>query len=567
MCGVAGTVAIGPARGPVDADAAVSGALYKLRHRGPDGAGVARVDLAPWGHATLGTARLAVVDRAPHALPLRDAASGCALAFNGEAYNWRSIRAELDDGTAPWATHGDGEAVLRALARWGVAALDRINGMFALAFADPRSGTVLLARDRAGEKPLYWTVDGDRLHFASEVKALPVPLVECPCPDLETLEFDCLAATPFRGVFALLPGHALALRGPADVRDPQPRAWWTVPTDVGEALGWTRAVDECEALLVDAIRLRATAEVPVAVQLSGGLDSAIVQAVAKSDRLYTVTFESDGIDNLAAARQATAGVTEPVAVTFGMDDLTRVLPAVAWAADSPTTWSMVAAWYLNERIAADGAVVVLTGEGSDEIGLGYSRYAALAHLDAMAADPALVGYGPMIARALAGDGREILARLLDRSPNGAMREHARALVDRYAGLARGDGLAAAMARLDWHVTMCVLLRMSDRATSAFSMEGRAPFLDHRLVEFMARVPVRHKLRGGETKAVFRAVARRLGVPAEITDARTKRGLAIPWSRWVPGPAWERSGFARMIRRAWADVFFSKNANSASSERP
>jgi asparagine synthase (glutamine-hydrolysing) len=526
-----------------------------LSHRGPDGTGGLSEDLS-WAHVSLEMARLSIVDRTAIPVPFDFRAScGVVLAFNGEVYNWRALRAELSDGL-PWATECDAEVVARGWRRWGLGVLQRLNGMFGLVLVDTLKGVVLLARDRAGEKPLYYAPLGSGIAFASEIKALPVKLEEAPCAELEALEFDCLETTPFRGVRCLGPGEYILFAGTATLGAPQPARWWSLPTDIDEGMSWDEAIEQTESLLVDSIRLRAVTEVPVAVQISGGLDSAIIQAVAKSDRLYTATFPEDGVDNLALARAAAQG-REPAAITFGFADLDRVLSKVAYHLDTPATWTAVCQWFMDQKIAEDGAVVVLSGEGADELFGGYSRYRILWWLDQAIEDENLSAYGALY-RSMFGKSDEILARMLNRGGEATL-DHARSIAQRFAGTC--CDLPAAMMRVDFYTTMQVLLRMADRMAAAFGMENRSPFLDHRLIELGARMPTRWKINERESKAVLREVARRLGVPSAIVDEKTKRGLFVPWGKWCSSVgegaargAWDRGVFTKMMRTAWRRAF-------------
>lgn len=553
MCGIVGTVRAICRSLRVES---IADALGRMHHRGPDGQGAAVISMS-WGQVALGAARLAIVDaKHGHQLPFTDGPSGVTVAYNGEIYNWRALRAELNDGT-PWLTECDVEVVARAWARWGIKALDRMHGMFALAVADPHNHTVTLARDRAGEKPLYYAVrDGD-LHFASEAKGLPIDLFEYPCVDMDTLEFDCLETTPFRGVRRLGPGELLVVHDADAVTDPIMSTWWSLPTEIDEGMTYNVAVNRTLGLLVTSVRERASAEVPVAIQLSGGLDSAIVQAIARSERLYTVTFPDDGLDNMQAASLATAGAGNPIPVSFGFDDLLVALPKIAYHLDSPATWTAVCQWFMAQQMAVDGIRVTLSGEGADELFGGYARYRFLCYVDAAAKDPILAAYGPMQARALAGDGSELLTRLLDRSA-GRWHGHARMLVDRFGGdLSRG--LWPAMARVDWHTTMQCLLRMADRMNAAHSIENRAPFLSPDVIAHAMSMPNAHKIDGQWNKSVLREVARLLGVPKAITDETTKRGLLLPWDRWTKKNGEQRTfgraSFATRMRAEWREAFW------------
>lgn len=554
-CGL--TLSLTP--GPAPVHAAHAGAV-RLRHRGPDGNGMVERDLG-WTRVAVGMSRLAIVDTRSIPVPFTYPYLGVVLAYNGELYATGSLRAELSDGT-PWETDCDAEVVARAWRRWGPAMLDRFNGMFALAVVDERKREVFIARDRAGEKPLYYARHpSGAVHFASEIKALPVRLVERDPwpPDARALEFDCLHDTLFDGVRSVPPGsyewHYGNRHGTPQVRFGQ---WWTLPEpDPGggsETAGaYSDAVDECEALVADAIRIRVAAEVPVALSLSGGLDSAIIQAVAKLDRLYTVTFPED--DFLTPAQAASQGF--PVKpVTFTRADLDAALPSVAYHLDTPATWTALCQWFLMQRVREDGAKVIVSGEGADELFGGYSRYRILWHLDRARTDPLLVAYQPTLHR-LTGDDVDVLARLINRGGPDTL-DAARGLVRRF-GL--GRSLAEDAARVEWHTTMQCLFRMADRMSAAWSLENRSPFVDHRLIEFAARLPVSFKIDAGASKRILRDVARRLGVADSIVDERTKRGFYVPpsWFGQAGESRWDRSAFAAQMTAAWRGAFAGRVA--------
>lgn len=561
MCGI--VAGLGPAAAVRDAFAAAD-PLAILARRGPDGAGVATVELPGGRLLVLGQTRLAVVDRRTLPLPFRfRGTGGLLLAYNGEVYNAPSLRAELSDGL-PWETDCDAEVVARAWRRWGPGCLERLNGMFAFALYDPGDevyqARLFLARDRAGEKPLYWTLHGGALFVASEIKALPVPLVEGPCPELDAFEFDCGRSTPFRGVFSLPPATCALVDVAEDPPTVCDRPWWCLPDpaeDTGEApagIARAEAVRDLADLVADAVRIRLPSEVPLAVLLSGGLDSAIIQAVARAEHVYCATFPAH-IDNAGDALLCTFG-GELHGVTFGLDNVLADLDRVAYTCDTPATWTAVALHYLYKAMRADGHVVALSGEGADEAFWGYSRYRALWHIDRLEADPVLRGYAPLKAHLLGGREADLLGRLLCRGTSADARLTTREIAGRLGIV--GQSLVANMARIDWHTTMQVLLRMADRAAGAVGMENRSPFLDVRVVEAAAALHPGLKIDERNTKAILRDVATRLGVPAAVAYSTTKRGLAIPWGAWTgavgPRGTWDRSSFAEAMHHAWRTAF-------------
>lgn len=512
--------------------------LSKLHHRGPDGQGSVVVELDQMT-VSLGMTRLAIVDRRTIQTPFRD--GSIIIAYNGEVYNHRELRRELSNGES-WRTECDVEVITRGWKRWGSKVLDHLNGMFAFVLVDTEQRVVFVARDRAGEKPMYYSVQPDGMYFASEIKALPIILQETVCRDLDLFEFDCLENTPFKDVHTLLPGHAMEVRSLNDYEISQ---WWQLPECTPKSVN----LEEVQETIVDAVRIRTeNCEVPLAVLFSGGIDSSIIQAITQSTNLYTVSLTDEEIVR-----------SDAKAVSFNAKNLLEVLPQVAYHLDTPATWTAICQWFLSERMSQDGVVVSISGEGADELFGGYSRYRILWHLDQVRHDPALRNYGPL-KRYLIGSDEEILAKLIDRS-NGKHFDRALEIVKKYGG--EGELVTRAM-RIDWHTTMQCLLRMADRMTSAFSMENRAPFLDHRVIELAMKLPKHYRIGGqwptteGSTKAVLREVAKRLGVSFEIYNEPSKRGFAVPWGKWFPSEGrrgiWDRTDFARRMRNAWGSTF-------------
>jgi asparagine synthase (glutamine-hydrolysing) len=509
------------------------------------------IDLS-WASITLGMSRLKVVDQTDIPVPFdfREDVS-IALAYNGEIYNWRELRASL--GRLEWRTECDAELLAWLWrTRGGPKCLDMLNGMFAFVLVDVSKNEVFLVRDRAGEKPLYWTERGGTVYAASEPKALPVRLTQGACPDMDVLEFDCGKTTPFDRVYALEPGMLLQLdsirtggatRGIAPIEQ---RRWWQLPTEppakkLDERTFWESLV-ELEDTFKDAVRLRHVSERKVAIQLSGGLDSAMTQVIARCNSPYCVTFGEE-LDNLTAAELA-AGREQVIPVTFDKDELLDVLLKVAYYLDTPATWTAVCQWFLNKRIAEDGGVVVLSGEGADELFGGYSRYRVLHWLDVMLADPHLKTYAPLVKRTFGGEPGSLLAGMLDRSC-GESRARAEYLVTAHGG---HGTLVDRMARTDFYTTMQALVRMADRMSAAFGLENRSPFFDYRLMELATRIPSANKVTKAESKAILRRAASRLGVNPAIINEETKRGLTVPAS-WGNGH-WDRTWFASAMTDAW-----------------
>ncbi len=548
MCGICGWVDWdGRADEPV-----VRRMAERLRHRGPDGEGFWR---DPAGVAVLGHRRLAVLDLSQLAeQPMVDP-TGAVLVYNGEVYTYPELRRELEREGRPIASSGDTEVVLAALVRWGPRALEKFNGMFAIALWDPGRRRLLLARDRVGIKPLFIASLPRGLAFASEVQALLAhPQVE------RQLDQGALArwlqlgypsgrTTLLRGVWRLPPGHLLeAEQGSVAVRP-----WYELPEriQVRERLGCGQAAEELEALLRDAVRIRLVSDVPLGCFLSGGVDSAAVTAAAAAagarPETLTVRFPGGDDESPGAARTAAA---------LGLDHRTERCSAAemlelftAWprvAADPLADPSLAPTWVVS-RAARAGWTVALSGDGGDELLSGYPRLAFMPRLERIMGLPPRVraALAPALpARRWAGKLRAALAAARPWDAYQALQG-----VWPAADAARLCGIAEApppwspdlLERLEAQPTWLRyrlldaltflperVLAKVDRASMDHSLEVRVPLLDHRIVELLLSLP-RPLARD---KQVLRRVGRRLGAPMPL---RRKRGFEVPLGAWLRGP--------------------------------
>lgn len=573
MCGIAGIVRADPAA-PVAEDALrrMAGAL---RHRGPDGWGLARE-----AGAGLVSTRLAIFDIPGGWQPMR-ADSGALLVYNGEVYNHPELRAALG---GDFATTGDTEVVLRLLERDGLSALDRLNGQFALAWWEPVARRLTLVRDRFGVRPLHWAAlpDGG-IAFASEAKALFASGEVAAEPDLTgidevfTLWGPRAPRTAFRGVAQLPPGGLLVWERGRIVAQ---RTWWEPDYDpqalVARAADPPAArppapdPDELPELLADAVRLRLRADVPVGTYLSGGLDSSLVTALAQqaSDhelRTFSVAFHDARYDERAFQQQVARALgTRHHVVEVGPGEIAGGFRDVVAHAEAPLIRTApVPLWLLARATREQGITVVASGEGADELYWGYDLFKETAVRDLHARDPeraaalldtlypyldvpaarrgpawarsffeagprddplfshqpriAATGvvkafYRPEVAHALARNGDDPLARLRAGLP---------AAFGRWSVLER-----AAYLELTTLLAPNLLAVQGDRVAMAHGVEGRYPFLDHRVFEHSVRLPPERKLGPGlREKAELRALAERL-LPAEVA-ARTKQPYRAP----------------------------------------
>jgi asparagine synthase (glutamine-hydrolysing) len=573
MCGIAGIVR-------ADRDAPVAEEALRrmagaLRHRGPDGWGMARE-----GGAGLVSTRLAIFDVPGGWQPMRGE-HGTLLVYNGEVYNHPELRRELGGA---FATTCDAEVVLRLLEREGLAALDRLNGQFAFAWWEPAARRLTLARDRFGVRPLHWaTLPDGGIAFASEAKALFASGEVVAAPDLAGIDevFATWGAraprTAFAGVAQLPPGGLLVWEDGTLVAR---RTWWE--PDYAPA-NCTPAPDELADLLADAVHLRLRADVPVGTYLSGGLDSSLVTALAQqaSDhelRTFSVAFHDARYDERAWQQQVARALgTRHHVVEIGSREIADGFREVVAHAESPLIRTAPVPLYLLAReTRAHGITVVATGEGADELFWGYDLFKETALRELHARDPAGADalldelypyldvpaerrgpawkrfffeagspddplfshqpriaatgvvrafYRPEVAQALSANGGDPLARLRAQLP---------AAFSRWSALER-----AAWLELTTLLAPNLLAAQGDRVAMAHGVEGRYPFLDHRVFAHAVRLPPERKLGPGlREKAELRALAEQL-LPREVAERPKQpyRAPAVAPFFGAHAPAW------------------------------
>jgi asparagine synthase (glutamine-hydrolysing) len=566
VCGICG---IASATGQVD-PGRLAGMSATLAHRGPDSDGM-------WldGPAGLAARRLSIIDLETGDQPLTNEDGTVVVVQNGELYNYRDLRRELEAAGHRFRSQGDTEVLAHAYEEWGDAFPGRLRGMFAVAIWDARRLRLLLARDRYGIKPLYYRAEGGGLEFASELRALPRGEV-----DLDALEaflaFNCVPdpLSIFACTRKLPPGHLLVWEGgePRLERYARP-----APAAVDELRTGDEAelVEELRARLRDSVRAHLVADVPVGVLLSGGVDSCALAALAACEtaeplQTFTIGFEERTFDETADARA--------VAERYGTDhhelvlrpDAALLLPALADAFDEPFADSSALPTYLVSELAARDVKTVLSGEGGDELFGGYYTYAAdlLAERAAPLARLArpLVELLPASTAKASLDYRakrfvraahlpplerhhgwkEIFSAELRAALTG--RRHAFDPVDllraRFAET-EGAELVSRLQDVDLGVLMVAdQLTKTDRASMAHSLESRVPFLDPVVTNLALALPARLKVRGLRKKVLLRKAVAPL-LPARVVHGR-KRGFSIPAAAWLRG---ELEPFARDVLSA------------------
>ncbi|MEU6071671.1 MULTISPECIES: asparagine synthase (glutamine-hydrolyzing) [Streptomyces] len=563
MCGIAGIYEYGRAVGCVTPEA-VTDMRDRLAHRGPDGVGV---HVSEDGRVGLGHRRLSIVDLAHGAQPMFGEDGEC-LVFNGEIYNYPALRRDLESRGARFRTDCDTEVILHAYRQYGEACVTRLTGMFAFALWDPRSARLLFARDPLGEKPLYWTqVDGTFL-FASETKALlahPRLTAEVNTTALESYLANLVVPSPatlYRGINKLPAGTA----GTCDARGVRTWRYWDITSQRSFLdVPLSDAASRVRGLLESSVQARLMSDVPVGVLLSGGFDSTALVALLRERAAGTSTFsvgfaDAPGLDERHEARWVARYFgTDHHEVTVSPREALESLTAMVHHQDEPLADPVcMPLGFVCALARRRGVPVVLAGEGADELFWGYPGYVRemqrqrelrlLQRLPAAARRVLAVAVPPSRRRRTfdvlmgAVGGRQLPMHYPLGMPSSV---RSAVLVERPYDpplippqVARGETPLQTVAFDTQHYEFSLrlpelLLMRIDRFSMAHSVEARVPFLDHELVEYAYRLPVRHKLEGDRTKVVLRRALADL-VPERVMR-RAKQGFGAPVAHWLRGP--------------------------------
>ncbi|MDQ2891396.1 MAG: asparagine synthase (glutamine-hydrolyzing) [Gemmatimonadota bacterium] len=555
-----------------------------LIHRGPD-------DKGEWHDPEQGIAigfrRLAIVDlsRDGHQ-PMTSPCGRYVIAFNGEIYNYRELRETLggDDGPT-WRGHSDTEVLLAAISKWGVkSALSRSRGMFAIALWDTRERTLSLARDRIGEKPLYYGWAGETFVFGSQLKALRLHPRWQGSVDRRALDqflrFRYVPAprSIYENAYKLRPGTVLTIGGAAGMGI-STEEYWSASSVFGEAVAdpfrgtFKDAVTELDELLGDAVQLQMAADVPLGAFLSGGVDSSTIVALMQSRssrpvRTFSIGFQDREFDEAPAARAVAMHLgTQHTEMYVTAADALRVVPDLPQIYDEPFADSSQIATVLLSRLTRQHVTVALSGDAGDELFVGYNRYVwvaklwrALRHVPRplrRAAALAMMQVSPTTWDALVRRSQRMpsishpgasihkLAGVLDAKSALDMYDTLVSDCSNGAGLPPvslppGIGVTQTMMLLDAVAYLPDdILTKVDRAAMAASLETRVPFLDPRIIEFAWRLPIELNLTPSGGKQVLRGVLARY-VPDALLD-RPKQGFGVPLAQWLRGPLREWAG--------------------------
>lgn len=578
MCGIAGFVHPGTAHGSAVPDRELLKRMTDaIAHRGPDAEGF---HLEPG--VALGHRRLSIIDVSTGQQPLYNEDGSVVVVFNGEIYNFAELTAELEALGHVFRTRSDTEVIVHAWEQWGEACVNRFRGMFAFALWDHNRRTLFLARDRLGVKPLYYgRAANGALVFGSEPKALlEHPGMDLRIDDGAVADYFSLGYVPdprsiWVGILKLPPAHTLTLKAGAGITtDPKPNRYWEPVFEPDFSMTRERAIEELHALLEESIAMRMIAEVPLGAFLSGGVDSSVVVALMaglSKDPVKTcsIGFSEASVDESRYAQE--------VALQFRTDHFSRtvdsndfaLIDTLAAAYDEPfADSSALPTWRVCE-LARTRVTVALSGDGGDETFGGYRRYRL--HLaeermrslipdairrpvfGALATVYPKADWAPRMFRAkttFAGIARDtvgaytdsvamiksatrelLLAPALKQRLDGYRVEH---LMRDHAGQLQGSGQLALVQHLDYRTYLPGDINTKvDRASMAHSLEVREPLMDHRLVEWAARLPQQLKIGSAQGKLVLKEAFR--GQLSDDVLFRPKQGFVTPLASWLRGP--------------------------------
>jgi len=573
MCGIAGILNLG---GAPTSPGVVEAMLRTLTHRGPDDAGVYTS-----GSCTLGHRRLSIIDVQGGHQPMSNEDGSLWISFNGEIFNYIELRRWLEDKGHHFATQSDTEVILHLYEEKGEGCVEELNGQWAFAIWDQAHQKLFLSRDRLGVRPVFFAFTGRTFLFASEIKALCVHPDLSRDLDLRTIDQILTFWAPrpphtiLRQVSELPPGHSLSVRGDGGHRLYQ---YWfpdyQVPT---EPVDEDRCAEELLELLVDATRIRLRSDVPVGAYLSGGLDSSIITAIVKSiakERLrsFSVTFGDPEFDESGFQQEVVRFLqTDHVGVHCTASDISRVFPDVVWHAERPIVRTAPAPLYMLSKLVRDnGYKVVLTGEGADEMFGGYDIFKEAKIRAFWAAQPEssrrpqllkrLYPYLPNVKsqpdaflRGFFRVGTDSSSCFFSHLPRWELTARLKLLYsdnvrDELRGYDPLDELRASLPRsfagwdgfsrsqyLETSILLpgYILSSQGDRVAMAHSVEGRFPFLDHRVVQFASRIPPRLKMKVLNEKYILKRAAGHLIPP--VVKRRPKQPYRAPDVASFVGP--------------------------------
>jgi asparagine synthase (glutamine-hydrolysing) len=592
MCGITGFLDTSRGKNYEELSVIARRMSTSLRHRGPEDEGI-------WADPSTGLAlghrRLSIIDLSPMGhQPMHSSCGRYVITFNGEIYNFKALRQELEQLGQKFRGHSDTEIMLAAISHWGVEpAVKKFNGMFAFGLWDREEQTLYLSRDRAGEKPLYYGWAGKTLLFGSELKALQQH------PDFRA-DIDRGALTVYlrhnyipaphsiyKGIYKLPAGTLLAIRGFGS--DASPKQYWSAKTAAEDGLSNPfrgtdeEAVDQLDALLNDAVSMRMEADVPLGAFLSGGIDSSLIVAIMQANsnrpvKTFTIGFDNREFNEAESAKLVAKHIgTEHTELYVSPEEAMGVIPRLPTLYDEPFADSSQIPTFLVSQLARRNVTVSLSGDGGDELFGGYNTYLwgrGVQQNIGWMPGPLKAGLAKTLGPLSKLDWNALLDGRQAVVPESLRRKDLNKVLHKLAGILKvnerealywvllsywmepssivlgaKEPLTHLTDKTKWaqiedfmHVMMYLdtlmylpddILVKVDRASMGVSLESRVPLLDHRVIEFAWKLPLEMKVKGDVGKRPLRQLLHRY-VPMELVD-RPKQGFGVPIHEWLRGP--------------------------------
>jgi asparagine synthase (glutamine-hydrolysing) len=528
------------------------------QHRGPDHSSYCKIELNDW-FIGLAHQRLAILDLTDAGnQPMSTSNGNSTIIYNGEVYNYKELQQELEQiANLNLKGHSDTEIILHAIDEWGIdAAIKKFNGMWAFAFLDKRSNKLYLCRDRVGEKPLYYYLHDNELYFASEIKSLLQVAdkkfklnLNKVGQYLEQSLLDSSDDTFFAEIKKIPPAHYAEIDLAKRDIEIKFKRYWTAPNII-ESYKESTAIEELKHLFIDSVNLRMRSDVPVGGLLSGGLDSSSVASAMRlslqnKENLHLISAvspnsifdESEHMDKMAVYLNSPIN---KVRLDQNTDNMLSLLEKITWHNDEPVgSFSNVAHFLLMKQAKELGTVVILGGQGADELFCGYKKYLGFYLISLMKNKNYVKGLKTfaefynnktIINQFSMKEAKRYLPARFNKNVS-ILGEQLQQYQKEVVGLGDNNSIIARQLADIEKFSIPVLTHYEDRMSMAYSREIRQPFLDHRLIDFALKLPVEMKLKNGWTKWIFRKAMEDM-LPAEITWRKDKQGFVTPQEDWM-----------------------------------
>ncbi len=530
--------------------------LKEIRHRGDDQEEFGRLN-----NSIQGMSRLSIINKKKDIIPYKNEDDSISLVYNGEIYNYLDLKASLKNKHI-FKSDTDTEYILHGYEDYGIDIINEFNGMYAFALFDSNKDELYLVRDKAGEKFLYYYEDNEKVVYASEIKAIVsiLKVEEQHCNSYEMFEACFGEDTLFKNIKLIEPGQYIKF----NFNNKKSVKYWSIQDNLIYVKDDIVQIEkDLTELIVDSIELRTkNRQYPFGALVSGGIDSGLIAAIAKPDFIYSTTYRGLGkeFSEIEYAEAIAKKIGKKLQIIEPKkEDFMKYRNEVAYHLDTPATWTGFNLYMTYKAVSKD-TKIALTGEGVDEMFGGYHRYHLLNHDMQIYNLDALENYDYLIGKYY-GKPSDRYIKLINRSE--------KIFQDKYMDYMKSivepsfsffdKNVIHAMGDVDFHSTLQIILQMADRMSMAHTVENRAPFLDHRLIQYAFSMPEKYKIENGITKSIIKKIAKKF-LPESVVERKDKRGFLMPFNLWFPneGNKYDRTKYKDMVYLDWKNIFFKEN---------